>query len=85
MEAAVDSLPVAGENVDVVKTFTYLGSVLHRSTLCEAEVNRRLGLAMGAMKSLDKSVWRCRYLNRRTKVCVFESLVMPVLLYSSEA
>ena len=85
LEAAVDSLPVAGENVDVVETFTYLGSVVHRSTSCEAEVNRRLGLAMGAMNSLDKSVWRSRHMNRRTKVRVFRSLVMPVLLYSSEA
>ena len=85
LEAAFDSLPVAGEDVDVVETFTYLGSVLHRSTSCEAEVNRRLGLAMGAMKSLDKSVWRSRYLSRRTKVRVFGSLVMPVLLYSCEA
>ena len=85
LDAAVDSLPVAGENVDVVETFTYLGSVIHRSTSCEAEVNRRLGLASGAMNSLDKSVWRSRHLSRRTKVRVFRSLVMPVLLYSCEA
>ena len=54
-------------------------------TSCEAEVNCRIGLAMGAMKALDKSVSRSRYLSRRTKVRLFESLVMPVLLYSFEA
>ena len=85
LDAAVESLSVAGENVDVVETFTYLGSVVHRSTSCEAEVNRRLGLAMGAMNSLDRGVWRSRYLSRRTKVRVFRSLVMSVLLYSCEA
>ena len=81
LEAAVDSLPVAGENVDVVETFTYLGSVLHRSMLCDVEDNRRLGLAIGAMNALDKSVWRSRHLIRRTKVRIFGSLVMSVLLY----
>ena len=81
LDAAVDSLLVAGENVDVVEMFTYLGSVLHRSMLCEAEVKRRLGLAMRAMKALDKSVRRSKYLSRRTKVRVFGSLVMPVLIY----
>ena len=37
------------------------------------------------MKSLDKSVWRSRHLSRWTKVRVFGSWVMPVLLYSYEA
>ena len=85
MDAGIKSLPVAGENVDVVETFTYLGSVVHRSATCEAEVNRRLGLAHGVMNSLSKTVWRSRYLSRWTKVRVFEALVLPVLLYSSEA
>ena len=33
------------------------------------------------MDSLDNGVWRCRYLCGRTKVRVFRSLVLPVLLY----
>ncbi len=85
LDDAIDSLPVAGENVEIVDRFTYLGSVIHRSVDCEAEVNRRLGLAYGAMNSLNKTVWRSRYLSRWTKVRVFRSLVLPVLLYSCEA
>ena len=82
LEAAVDSLPVAGESVDAVDTFTYLGSVVQQSASCEAEVSRRLGLAQGVMNSLKKTVWRSRHLTRGTKVRVFRSLVLPVLLYS---
>ena len=51
---------------------------------CESEVNRHLGRAWGVMDSLDHGVWRCRYLCRRTKVRVFRSLVLPVLLYECE-
>ena len=36
------------------------------------------------MDSLDHGVWHCRYLCGRTKVQVFRSLVLPVLLYGSE-
>ena len=36
------------------------------------------------MDSMDHGVWRCRYLCRRTKVRVFRSLVLPVLLYGCE-
>ncbi len=30
------------------------------------------------------SIWRCRYLCRRTKLRIFKSLVLPVLLYGCE-
>ena len=85
LDAATRSCRVVGEEVEIVEKFTYLGSVVHSSTSCEAEVARRLGLAYGAMNSLDKTVWRSRYLSRKTKVKIFGSLVMPVLLYSCEA
>ncbi|KAG0714358.1 Transcription elongation factor SPT4-B [Chionoecetes opilio] len=36
------------------------------------------------MDSLSGSIWRCRYLCRRTKIWIFKSLVIPVLLYGCE-
>ena len=36
------------------------------------------------MDSLDHGVWRCRYLCGRTKVRVFRSLMLPVLLSGCE-
>ena len=67
-----------------MERFTSLGSDIHVSTGCESEVNRRLGRAWGVMDSLDHGEWRCRYLCERTKVRVFKSLVLPVLLYGCE-
>ena len=57
----------------VIVQFIYL---TYQSMVC---------VSHGAMKLLDNIVWRSRYLSSRTKVCVFGSLVMPVLLYSFEA
>ena len=70
MDAAVLSVPVDGEDVEVVVRFTYLGSDIHVSAGCEPEVNRCLGRAWGVMDSLDHEVWCCRYLCGSTKVHV---------------
>ena len=68
LDAALLSVPVCREHVEVMERFTYLGSDIHVSAGCESEVNRRLGRAWGVMHSLDNGVWRCRYLCGRTKV-----------------
>ena len=85
LDAAILSVPVCGEDVEVTERFTYLGSDIHISAGCEPEVNRHLGRAWGVMDdSLDHGAWRCRYLCRRMKVRVFKSLVLPVVLYGCE-
>ena len=43
IHAAILSIPVCGEDVEVTERFTYLGSDIHVSAGCEPEVNRRLG------------------------------------------
>ena len=62
------SVPVCGEDVEVMERFTYLGSDIHVSAGCEQELNRRLGRAWGVMDSLDNGVWRCWYLCGRMEV-----------------
>ena len=56
LDAAVLSVPVCGEDVEVTERLTYLGSDIHVSAGCESEVNRRLGQAWGVMDSLDHGV-----------------------------
>ena len=57
LDAAVLSVLVCGEDVEVKERFTYLGSDSQVSTGCEPEVNRCLGRAWGVMNSLDPGVW----------------------------
>ena len=59
LDAAVLSVRVCGEDVEVTERFTYLGSDNHVSAGCEPEVNRCLGRAWGVMDSLDHGVWCC--------------------------
>ena len=53
MNAAILSVPVCGEDVEVTERFAYLGSDINVSAGCEPEVKRRLGRAWGVMDSLD--------------------------------
>ena len=45
LDAAVLSVSVCGEDVEVMERFTYLGTDIHVSAGCEPEVNRDLGQA----------------------------------------
>ena len=47
-------------------------------------VKKSYGLAHGVMDSLSTSIWCCRYLCRRTMIQIFNSLLIPVLLYGCE-
>ena len=56
LDVAMESVSVNGERVEIVDSFTYLGSVIHASATCATEVSRCLGLACGVMSSLNKTV-----------------------------
>ena len=56
LDAAILSVPVCGEDVEVTVGLTYLDSDIHASAGCEPEVNRRLGRAWGVMDSVDHGV-----------------------------
>ena len=84
LDETVQSVHACGEDIDISETFTYLGSVVHKNGESGHEVLRRIGLAHGVMDSLNASIWRCRYLCRQTKIRLFKSLVIPVLLYGCE-
>ena len=57
MGAAILSVPVCGEDVEVTEIFTTLGSDIHVSAGCEPEVNRCLGWTWGVIDSLDHGSW----------------------------
>ena len=56
LDAAILSVPVCGEDVEVTERFTYLGNGIHVSTGCEPEVNRHLGQAWAVMDLLDHGI-----------------------------
>jgi len=74
---------IDGTELNQVEQFTYLGGVISQDARCEADIRRRVNLATGVASSLN-TVWESRDISVKTKVRVYEALVMSVLLYNSE-
>ena len=71
-------------NFEVVKDFVYLGTSINNTNDVSLEIKRRITLANRCYFGLSRQL-RCRALSRRTKITLYKSLIMPVLLYGSEA
>ena len=56
LDDTVQSVHACGEDIEILESFTYLGSVVHNSGRSDQEVIRRVSLAYGIMKSLNRSI-----------------------------
>ncbi|CAH1233298.1 Hypp676 [Branchiostoma lanceolatum] len=70
-----------------VPSFKYLGSIISKTGDIKPEVNQRRAQASAVLQSLWKPLWRHRHrhITQQTKLCIYNSSVIPVLLYGSEA
>ena len=71
------------ETLERVEQFTYLGSVLTLNGGTEEDIKSRLSKARTAFARM-KPVWKSKIYNRTTKLKLYKSIVLPVLLYGSE-
>lgn len=70
------------ENVD---RFQYLGSLLSSKANIDDEIHHRLSCVSGAFSRLRKRVFENRDLLAKTKILVYKAVMLPTLLYGSEA
>ena len=78
--------PVTVNNsaVEDVSEFVYLGSKVTNDGNSEEDVNTRLSKARGAFAAL-RNIWKSPKLSSTTKIRLFKSNVLAVLLYGSES
>ena len=69
--------------IDLVESFTYLGSIKTSDGYCRSDITRRIGHMSSAMSSLN-NIWNIKHLSVQTKVHVYQTLVLPILLYASK-
>ncbi|XP_069987684.1 uncharacterized protein [Penaeus vannamei] len=81
MVALEENLFSRYKDIEVTESFTYLDSAVHAYGMSNQEV---IGVAAEATKPVKKSIRRCMYLCRTTKLHVFKVLILTVLLYGSE-
>ena len=78
-----DDVSVAGERVEEVDEFTYLGSIVSKKGVIEGDNQARIRKARHAFAMLGPK-WRSTELTTKTKLRVFGLNVKAVLLYGSE-
>ncbi|VDP50378.1 unnamed protein product [Schistosoma margrebowiei] len=81
--ACPNPITIDGEDLEDVKTFTYLGSIIDEHDGSDADVKARIGKARAAYLQL-RNVWNSRQLSTNTKVRIFNTNVKTVLLYGAE-
>ena len=78
------AITVNGEALEEVEYFTYLGSKMTTDGDSEKEVRERISKASQAFASL-KTIWRTRKISTKTKLRLFKSNVLSILLYGAES
>lgn len=69
--------------IKIVKEFKYLGSVLHETGNCKADIDYRIMQGRGAIKMLNGVLWS-RTITMQTKKRILEVIVESILTYGAE-
>ena len=70
--------------VEEVKTMKYLGALFNEEGSCEEEIENRIGAATKLIGAMRSEVLERRELSKRTKLRVFNAMVVPTLFYRCE-
>ena len=77
------SISLNGQPIEEVDKFTYLGSCISRTGGTKEDIEVRINKARYAFISL-KNIWRDSNIRTHTKLQIFKTTVISVLLYGSE-
>jgi len=78
-------ITINNTKLEVVDTFTYLGSTMSSTLSLDAEISSRIAKASTVMTKLNKRVWKNDLLSDKTKFCVYQACILSTLLYGSES
>ena len=75
---------IAGETVETLSDFIFLGSKITADGDCSHEIKRRLLLGRKVMTNLD-SIFKSRDITLPAKVRLVKAMVFPVVMYGCES
>ena len=73
-----------GKSQVSLKNWEYLGVMISGDGRMEEEIRSRIGKAARVIGVLNEPVWKRKKLSRRTKLRVYNAIVVPTLMYGSE-
>ena len=76
-------IKVNGEDLPTTEEFTYLGSTVRHGGRAGSDIKNRLNKARNVFRMLN-NVWQSSQYSTKTKLMLYQSCVLPTLLYGSE-
>ena len=82
---AVNTTPITldGDALEEMTSFTYLGTIVDKQWVTDADENMRIGRARAAFLQM-KNIWASPNLTINIKIRIFNNTVKPVQLYGAE-
>ena len=78
-----DPVKLGEQDIEDVTEFSYLGVKVTKDGNTEVEIKKRINKASGAFAAL-KNIWKTKMISMKTKIRIFKSNVLSVLLYAAE-
>ena len=78
-----DPVMICGKHLEDVEEFTYLGSKVTTTGDCDKEINTRISKENQAF-AMQKTAWRATNLIVHTKIEIFRSNMLSILLCGAE-
>ena len=78
------AIALKGTTLEAVEAFSYLGSEVQQTARVDEDVRMRLEKAAKVYQMWRKKVFRSQNTSKKTKIYVFQMMVMSVLLYGAE-
>ena len=78
-----ENVRVDKHDIQEVESFVYLGAYISKSGGTEEDIKARLGKARATYSKLDR-IWKNSHFTYKTKIKIFKSNVISVLLYGCE-
>ncbi|KAL1447452.1 hypothetical protein WDU94_015565 [Cyamophila willieti] len=85
VNCAPSEIRINNEKVKVVESFKYLGSTIESNGTHDTEVNHRINSASQNFRSLYDRLWKHHNINTKTKLKIYETVILSTLLYASES
>nr|XP_049699970.1 uncharacterized protein LOC126055306 [Helicoverpa armigera] len=80
----IPTISLDGSPLEVVENFCYLGSTVTNNLCLDAEINSRIGKASTMFGKLSARVWHNKYLTVKTKIIIYQTCILSILLYGAE-
>uniref|UniRef100_W5MUQ0 Reverse transcriptase domain-containing protein n=1 Tax=Lepisosteus oculatus TaxID=7918 RepID=W5MUQ0_LEPOC len=77
-------ITINNEEIECVKVFCFLGSMIDRTENCGPEIRRQIALGRSAMLSMHQ-IWKSKDISLTTKCKMVHATVLPISMYGCES